>query len=472
MPREHFKSTVCSVALPLWLLIHDRNTTIALISAVDKNTKKWLRQIKHIIQYNKWFRTLFPEIRPADKWDETEIEIVRDISLSGQAQASITASSITSGQASQHYQHIILDDPVNEKVAQSEKMLETAVELYKYLESLLKDWEKSTMTLVGTPYGRGDVLEYAMEHDVRNGERLFWGIGALGEFQLSPEIEHIKEIYPVYNEGEPIFPEECPSAKLEHLRKQDVEVFYLQYLCKPYDLGRNGFDLDLIRDIQLLEDGYTLRCDCHPTHVHDLRKASVIATWDPAATEDKKNCRAAIMVMAQFPCGCRVMLDSWLEWAEPDKQINQMVEFCHMYYPYLQNIGVETVGLQKTLKSWLEVLQNDGKIPAIVTIHPLKPGGRDKDARIKSQQAPVANGLWHKRPGMAASDTKRNWMWELEGWPYRKERDGIDAGFGYCEDLWDTEEGKRFIMTDEMRDRKWNDRVEQQDDIERMKELA
>ena len=64
MPREHFKSSVVSCALPLWLLIHDPNTTIALISAKDDNTKKWLRFIKSTITNNQMFRWAFPEIRP------------------------------------------------------------------------------------------------------------------------------------------------------------------------------------------------------------------------------------------------------------------------------------------------------------------------------------------------------------------------------------------------------------------------
>ena len=47
MPREHFKSTVCSESFPLWLLACvDRNMTIALISSDSDNTKKWLRRIK------------------------------------------------------------------------------------------------------------------------------------------------------------------------------------------------------------------------------------------------------------------------------------------------------------------------------------------------------------------------------------------------------------------------------------------
>jgi hypothetical protein len=435
MPREHFKSSICSVALPLWLLIHDRNTTIALISAKQDNTQKWLRQIKWIIQNNKFFRWAFDEIRPSDKWDETEIIITRDPDLHGLAQASITASSITSGQASQHYQHIVLDDPVNEKVAASESMLQSALDLYIYLESLLQDWESSTFTLVGTPWGRGDVLEYAMEHDVKNGERLYWGIGARGGYRISPELSELPEIKPLYTEGHPIFPEECPEAKLRHIERQDIEKYYLQYLCKPYDAGRNGFRLKLIRDFIWREDGRCL-CECHATHDHDLKNMTVIMTVDPAASQLKEACRSAIVVMALGQCGCRFLLEEWAERVDPKDTIDKIVELARKWRPYIQHMGVEAVGLQLTLKSWLEQLQNEGVFPKEVQIWPLKPQNRNKDARIKSQINPVANGVWHKRPWMHQSDADQNLMWELSKWPYGKSRDLIDAGFGYCDDLW------------------------------------
>jgi hypothetical protein len=326
MPRKHFKSTICSVALALWLLIHDRNTTICLMSAKEDNPKKWLRQIKQIITDNGWFRKCFPEIRPGGKWDELEIEITRDKSMSGQAQASITAASLTGGQASQHYRHLILDDPINEKMAQSELAIEGARERYEYLESLLKDWYSSSFLFVGTPYGRGDPMDYAREQEVSQGLRLFWGVGALGEFDCSPIIkEEYSQCIPNVVEGEPILPTEVPQVYLDYMKRKDIETFYLQYLCKPYDLGRNGFKFDLIREYIVEPDG-NLKCECHPKHKHDLQQAKVIATWDPAATEDKKNCRNAILIMAEFRCGCRFMLDEWADWVETDVATIKMAE--------------------------------------------------------------------------------------------------------------------------------------------------
>jgi hypothetical protein len=435
MPREHFKSTIISIGLPLWLLCHNRNQTIAILSANEKNPKKWIKQLRVIIRYNSFFRWLFPEIRPGEKWDQEEIEITRDVAFSGEAQASITAASILSGQASQHYDHVIFDDPVNEKIAISESLMEEVRNRYDHVESLLKGWEGSTFTLVGTPWGRGDVLEHAMETDVKAGHRLYWGIGALGDFEISPELAGDPRFTPSVQDGVPIFPEECPMEKLEYLKLKNVEQYYLQYLCKPYDAGRNGFDLELIRNFVYLSDG-ELKCDCHEKHKHRIQDGSVILTCDPAASEAMRACRSAIVVMCLLPCGCRFILDEWADRVDPAITVDKIVELTQKWRPFIKHVGVEAIGLQKALNSWLETLKQEGKFPGDVTIHELKPENRQKDARISSQIMPVRNGLWHKRPFNYKKDSAQNLLWELEKWPYGKSRDIIDAGFGYCEDIW------------------------------------
>jgi hypothetical protein len=127
LSREHFKSSIGTVARALWLLCHNPEWTICLMSAKEDHPKKWLRQIKQIIEQNPIFQSVFPEIQkdPA-KWDDMEILIKRPTSLTGQAQASITAASMLAGQASQHYDHIIVDDPVNERIAKSEPLMNEA----------------------------------------------------------------------------------------------------------------------------------------------------------------------------------------------------------------------------------------------------------------------------------------------------------------------------------------------------------
>lgn len=443
MPRGHLKSSICSIAFPLWLMIHDINVTIALFSAKLDNPKKWLRQIKTIIDHNPMFKMAFPHIKPAWdkdanrklKWDATEIIIERDPSWSGDAQATITCASMQGGQASQHWFYRIIDDPVNEDTAKSEPELESAIDTYKYMDALGRGWDTGGELLIGTPYGRGDVMEWAWENQVKSGKRLYWGIGARGEFRCSDSLEgdpHYNVDLPL---GEPILPSKCPEEMLQQLENEDLEKYYLQYLCKPYDAGRNGFNLDLVRPYALHADG-DLKCECHPLHKHNLEDMVVIGTCDPAASQEKSACRSAITIMAKARCGCRFLLDEWAERKDPFDVVDKIIEYVDKWKPYLRSFGIETVGFQRMLKGALEQAQDEGTIPLYVKWEDLKPDGRNKDARVLSQQTPVQNGYWHRLPSAGLTSTKQNLIWELSKFPFGKLRDLIDAGFGYCDDMW------------------------------------
>ncbi len=68
---------------------------------------------------------------------------------------------------------------------------------------------------------------------------------------------------------------------------------------------------------------------------------------------------------------------------------------------------------------------------------------------------------------MAKNDVVQNTLWELELHPYGKSRDMIDAGFGYCEDMWILPECAIY-HTNAADDRDWN----QQREVEDLRLLA
>jgi len=440
MPREHFKSTICSVAFPLWLLsCVDRNYTIALISANHSNSKQWLTQIKEIITYNPIFRWAFPEIRAGDKWDEERATITRDRTLTSNAQSSLTAYSINSGLASQHHRYIILDDPVNEQVAESDVMMEDAVRLYLHLEEILRGWTESGFLLVDTPWGREDPHHEALR-EVERGYRLKWGIGVLGEHEISQSLAERPELRPDVTLGSPILPSECDEDKLEHIKQQSIEKYYFQYLCKPYDVGRNGFDLDLFRDFAHLPDGRLL-CQCHPNHYHHLSTGSTVAVSDPAYTQDKKNCESAILIGNKQPCECRFLLNEWGGHLIPPDYLKEAARQAAEWQTWMKGFGIESEALQVTLSLWLVEMQSKGEFPLGVEILELKPKKRHKDGRIASQTTPMNNGLWHKRPTMRLIEGKNNTAHQLFQWPYSRKRDRADA-FGYFDDAWALKPGR------------------------------
>lgn len=460
LPRGHFKSTIISQALPLWLLsCVDRNMTIALVSAKQDNPRKWLHFIKEVITHNDLFRMCWPEIRPGNKWDQDEIRITRDMGPDSNVQASITALSIGSGLASQHFDYIIIDDLVNEQIAESTVEMDKAVRLFHALEDIARGWfDTKGFMVVGTPWGREDIIHEALLEEQR-GYRLKWGLGALGHLEISEGWgEFAKHITPQITPGEPILPSECGWDKLNHIKERNLEQYYLQYLCQPWDEDRNGFHLEKFRPFGHMPDG-ELVCKCHPNHIHHIKMGTTVVVSDPAYTKDKAGCESAILVGTALPCGCRFLLEEYGGELEPQEYQAKAVEVANRWKSWLAAYCVEDEALQLTVRQWLEEKQGYGAFPIGVEIYGLKIKNRGKDIRIANAKPAVNAGRWHRKPDMARREG--NLLHQLYQWPHSRRRDRADA-FAYFEDAWDRfpvdlQLGRWNDPDDEAPEEDWND---------------
>ncbi len=466
LPREHFKSTCASKGLPLWLLACvDRNMTIALVSANQIQTNKWLRFIKEQVEYNGVFRALFPEIRPGAKWDQSEIIVTRDVGADSQTQASITALSIGSGLAGQHFDYLICDDLVNEQTAQSAIEMEKAIDLYHALEDVLQGWDSSRgFQVIGTPWGREDVLYEALKEE-QSGHRMKWGCGALGKFEISKAWADRPELIPKVTEGEPILPTECGWDKLNFIKGRNREQHQLQYLCDPYMEGANGFNLELFRPFAALPDG-SLQCSCpeHTRHrFHHLRFCSVVAVSDPAYTKEKRGCESATQIGALAPCGCRFLLHEEGKHMQPLEFVENACDLANKWKTWLRAFCPEDEALQSALKQWIDERQGLGKFPINVTIWGVKSKNRTKDSRIENAIPAVNTGLWHRKPDMARRlGDQPNLLGQLFQWPFSRKRDRADC-FAYFEDAWAEFRADEIHLPEEdedaaqLREPDWND---------------
>ena len=468
MPRNHFKSTNSSVGKPIWLLINDPQATINVISAVEENAIGWLGAIQRVFQRNERFQWLFPDLIPSD-WhrvekSKTRFTCRRNEGLMPEPQPSIQATSIVGGQASKHVRHVILDDPVNEITVDSPRLVDRAVGLYKLLESTLQDYESSTIDLVATPWGFGDVVEYALENEVAAGEMLLWKIGCYGEFYCSPEIA-LPEFTPAnipmsalyeapLHEGSqctlikgengnlPIFPERYPRAELERIEKKyGPFLFSCNYRCSPFDPSQSGFSPEYINYFTRKIDG-SLSCTCkaHRSCDHTLTESHVVMTVDPAWSDSDDAAESAVCIQALAPDGCRFLLRAWAGKVEPDKLWDEIVDGVAEFAPHLKDVGIEAVASQTLFKFFYEhmrklksQLSDDlaGRIPTDITIHDLKPENQDraKIRRIKAQQLYLGQGQWHFQTGMS------KFLEQYNKFPRSRPVDILDA-WAYCDQLW------------------------------------
>jgi hypothetical protein len=124
------------------------------------------------------------------------------------------------------------------------------------------------------------------------------------------------------------------------------------------------------------------------------------------------------------------VLDAFGDHLDPNQLIEKVFEVCVPYVPYLRKIGIEAVQFQLVYRFWINSLQRKGKTLPGVELVDLKPDkGIIKEVRIKGQQLPVANGLWHIRPGQA------KFLGQITKFPRVRPIDILDA-WAYCDEIW------------------------------------
>lgn len=469
MSRNLFKSTNSSVGKPLWLLVNDPQATVNIINAVEENAVGWLQAIQRVVRLNPVFRWLYPEIIPQD-WrsgdaSKTRFTVRRDESLMPEPQPSIQVSGITSGQASKHVRHIILDDPVNEQTFNKPTLIDRAVGLYKLLESTLQDYEMSTIDLVATPWGFGDVVEYALENEVAHGSMLLWKVNCYGDFYISPEIAQT-EFLPFWDKGkrpsdlvyrslgesssvempfmastkgEPVFPERYPREELQRIEKKyGPFMFSANYLVDPFDNAQAGFSASHIHYFNRAIDG-TIKCDCHKEHKHRIQDLHLVATVDPAWSDNDDAADSAIVVGGMAEDGCRFLFKAWADQVDPATLWNELLKTVDEFKPYLKDVGIEEVSSQRLYRFFFEQMQrlksemkpaDRAKVPNI-RIEPLKPDTamNSKIRRIKAEQLYLSNGQWHFQLGMD------KFLKQYAKFPRARPLDLLDA-WAYLKDMW------------------------------------
>lgn len=154
MPRGTFKSTLGSVAYPVWRLLRDPNLTILLDSELYSNSKNFIREIKGHLQSEK-MSELFGDMI-GHKWDEGEI-IVKS-RTANRKEASITAGGIGTTRVGQHYDLIIGDDYNSPQNSETPEKCQKVIDHVRYNLNILNPGGE--YMLIGTRYAERDVIGF------------------------------------------------------------------------------------------------------------------------------------------------------------------------------------------------------------------------------------------------------------------------------------------------------------------------
>lgn len=219
-PIEHGKSSLLSVALPLWTLGTQPDARIALVSETHTQAARPLAAIREHILRNPRVREVFPRLCPAggarEKWSDSEIVVERPTAAKD---PSVIALGVSGPLLGARLDLAILDD-----VCSFDNTF-TAAQRAKVIA-----WFRSTLVgrvvaggriiAVGTPWHREDLL-----HELeRSGEYRVLRDPALGP------------------DGAPLWPEAWPIERLDQRRREIGETeFSRQMLLHVIDDAGSRF---------------------------------------------------------------------------------------------------------------------------------------------------------------------------------------------------------------------------------------
>jgi len=171
LPRTWFKSTIGSVAYPIWRAINNPNIRILIAQNSMSNAKKKTNSIKAIFETNELLQVLFPEIMPKGKnpWSSECLTVNRRLAApEGTFEPCGTGTAVTS----RHYDLIIEDDTVapdfdqmTSEIQQPTQIeIDKAIGFHKMCHPLLLHPTKAQIVIIGTRWAPKDLIGWIFEN--------------------------------------------------------------------------------------------------------------------------------------------------------------------------------------------------------------------------------------------------------------------------------------------------------------------
>lgn len=313
LPRGHLKTSICTIAYPIWRVIRNPNIRILIANATATNAGHFLRMIAGTFESNEFFRWLFPEVIPTDfrkvKWTETELEVRRTRQW---PEATIEAIGVGGTAVSRHYDLLIKDDLVNEDHLKTPDQMAKVVDWHRYSLSLWVNPAVGEQIVVGNRWAFNDVMAHLATHEP-------W---FLAYSRAAVE------------KGEILWPERFSHEALNRiLDSQGPRIFSAQYLNNPLADDARAFDVTLLRRFTQIPPS----------------PMSYVCAIDPAIGQRRSgpgSDRTAMVVVGMNADRELYVVDARCGRWGVDEMIDQLFDIVRLWKP---RVGIETVVFQKAL---------------------------------------------------------------------------------------------------------------------------
>ena len=423
LPRDHFKSTVCSEGFPMWRAlpfdaqdesefrklgygdefmrfmrrIHRRDSRNLLVCENITNAAKLGTRISGHYGSNAIFRVLFPEILPDSSctWSNFSLHHRRSPGCPPHGEGTYDFLGVGGALQSRHYDGaIIQDDLVGRKAIESISVMEKTIDYHRLIvgafENPDEDTHENDEFVVGNRWSYNDMNSYVLEHEPWFH---FVNHSALGGCC----VEHAPDT--------PIFPEEFSLEKLDRWRRRlGTYHFSCQFLNNPAAPENADFKEEWLNFFEVIEP--TQENSYKTTIRHEVRNGLVRKDFershlrigmavDPnhSGNQGLGRCRHAIVVVGLSAANDYYLLDAWAKAASYDEFYNQIFKLAAKWG--LTKIGLETIAAQRYIGHHIQAMTRlKGQRLGIVELKGEVEGPdgemtRKKEWRIRNTIAPI-----------------------------------------------------------------------------------
>jgi predicted phage terminase large subunit-like protein len=382
MPRSWFKTTLCSIAYPLWRAVRNSNYRSLLAQNTATNARAKGMALARVVETCELFRLLWPELlpTPSEKWSEDGRSFRR---TKPYAESTFEFVGTRTQVTSRHCDDVIEDDTVapdkddlsGDAVLPNPLDIAQAIGWHRLLQPLFDDLRTGRNIVAGTRWFVLDLLQW-----VEDNEKDFL------VFQWA--VREDESGHPA-NGGRLVWPEHAGEDELTRLAAALGPYLYsCLYMNTPVTVEQMLF-----------------RPEWFHFYAVEPPNLMVFTTVDPAGDPTESKHPGKIDYSVVMTCGKDqhdgkvYVLDYARERCSPKRLIDLIFEHQKRWNPL--TVGVEAVAYENTLKFWLkqeQVTQN--KFFSFTTVNQSR---KSKPAKIRGLQPAFAAGLvWF-----------REWMTEL-----------------------------------------------------------
>lgn len=397
-PRGHLKSTICTVAYPLWRALHDPDCRILLANYKLDNAKSFLLQIRQELVNNEIITNVYRKVIPDTKkvrWNETSITLNRK---SNPKEATFEVTGVGGEITGRHYDVIIFDDIVGPENVGTLEQLNKLRNWWNQMQAILEPG--GDQILVGTRWHFADLYGYIIEN-------------------LSSQFAVFhRSVFK--SDGSPLWRKKFKPETLTRIEermttdpRQGRALWVAQYLNQVIDEATASFKRAKLKHF---EDA-------------DLpRELGVSIVLDPAISDKQSADRSAITVRGVDKDNNWYVLEVWAErGVEPNVLIEKLFELYLKWnakWP-VQAMAIETIAYQKALIFALndEMAKRNLYLPLVeISSH-----RQTKELRIKSLIPRWNMGHIFLRNPMKSGDQTDVLMDEIFRFPKSEHDDCLDS---------------------------------------------